>query len=217
MKIALCSLSDREEIREISWPLMEQYCKIHGYDFVTRTEILLQDRHPSWSKLPFLKSLLSSYDITIWFDDDIVLTQPDVRIESLIEPFLGSDQVIAVSANSNAPFNFGLIVCKPNAGPCLDKISQAMTEETRYGLLWEETASKDLYVSDPVFKEQVYIVPRRILQGFHRACSHEDYIWSWKEKTFSMHVAGFPKDTRIEYMRQTVEILDLKSRFGLHG
>ena len=215
MKIALCSLSDREDIRGLSWPLMESYCKRHGYDFVTQTELIFTDRHPSWSKIPFLRRLIQTYDIVIWFDDDILLTQPDTHIESILGPFLDSDQLIAASANNDAPFNFGLIVCKSTAEPCLEKISDAVTDENRYGLYWEETAGGTLYRTDPTFKEQVYIFPQGILQGYHGACSHQDY--KWRPKTFSLHVSGVtPKDYRIKLMKEAIEILNLKTRFCLH-
>lgn len=215
MNIALCSLSNREDIRSLSWPLMESYCKMHGYDFITRTELITHDRHPSWSKIPLLFELIPKYDITIWLDDDILLTQPDMRVEGILEPFIKSEQLIAVSANNSTPFNFGFIVCKQMAGPCLEKIQEGVTDENRYGLFWEETAGETLYNTDNEFNTQMYIFPQRILQGYHRACSGRDY--TWKPTTFSMHVSGVsPKDYRIRMMKQTIQELCLKTRFCLH-
>ena len=214
MKVAFCSMSDRADIRGLSWPLLDSYCKRHGYSFVTRTDIIDRDRHPSWSKLPFLKSLLPAYDIVVWFDDDILLTQPDMRIEELLKPFLESDHVIAVSSNNTAPFNFGLIVAKPTAGPVLDRIYDAVTEETRFGLYWEETASDALYKTSEEFRRHVYIFPVGVLQGFHLAACHPAYRWI--PRCFSMHIAGLPNDYRIRKMIQTWEELNLKTRFCLH-
>lgn len=215
MKIAFCSLSDREEIRKISWPLMEQYCKIHGYDFITRTEIILQDRHPSWSKIPFLMELIQTYDVVLWIDDDILLTQPDQRVEKFIEPFLVSDKVFGVSENNSTPFNFGLIVIKKGSEDVLQQIQAAVMDENRFGLYWEETAGETLYNTSEQFKNQLYIFSPGIVQGFHAANCHRNY--KWNPRCFSLHVSGLPRDYRIEKMKQALEELDLKSRFGLHG
>jgi hypothetical protein len=207
-------MSDRKDIRDLSWPLLDSYCKRHGYNFVTRTEIIDRERHPSWSKLLFLKSLIPAYDIVVWFDDDILLTRPEMRIEEILEPFIESEHVMAVSSNNTAPFNFGLIVAKSTAGPVLDQIYDAVTEETRFGLYWEETASGVLYRTSEDFRHKVYIFPVGLLQGFHLAACHPAY--KWIPTCFSMHVAGLPKEYRIQKMVQTWEELDLKSRFCLH-
>jgi len=214
MKIALCSLSDREDIRGLSWPLMESYCKRHGYDFVTQTETIFTDRHPSWSKIPLLRRLIQTYDIVTWLDDDIILTQPDVCIESLIKSFIESEKVFAVSENNVTPFNFGLIVVKKGVDEVLRQIEAGVTDENRYGLYWEETAGETLYNTSEDFKRQLYIYPPGILQGFHQSNCHRRY--KWIPTCFALHVSGLPHDYRIAKMEQTWDELRLKSRFCLH-
>jgi hypothetical protein len=193
---------------------MEQYCKIHGYDFITRTEIIFQDRHPSWSKIPFLKELIQTYDIVVWLDDDILLTQPGMRIEKLLEPFIVSEQVFCVSENNITPFNFGLIVIKKGSEDILRQIQAAVTDENRFGLYWEETAGETLYNTSEQFKKKLYIFPPGIIQGFHAANCQTRY--KWNPQCFSLHVSGLPRGYRIQKMKQTWDELKLKSRFGLH-
>ena len=214
MKIAFCSISDRESIRRLSWPLMESYCKRQGYDFVTRTEMIMQDRHQSWSKIPFLRTLIPLYDIVIWLDDDIILTQPDVRVESLIKSFIESEKLFAVSENNVTPFNFGLIVVKKGVDDVLRQIEAGVTDENRYGLYWEETAGETLYNTSEEFKSQLYIYSPGILQGFH--VSNCDRQYKWIPSCFALHASGLPHDYRIAKMEQTWDELRLKTRFCLH-
>ena len=207
-------MSDRESLRSLSWPLIDFYCKRRGWDFITKTEPYVTDRHPSWSKLLLLKELLPLYDVVIWVDDDIVFTQPTVKFEDLIRPFLDSDKPLAVSENNSTPFNFGLIVVKNTAGEIIDQIWNNIDEETRFGLFWEESAAERLYKTDETFRNKIYIVPPAIIQGFHPANCNVKYKWYYK--TFALHVSGF-KDIqyRIKLMKQAIDELRLESRHQL--
>ncbi len=211
MKYAICSLSDRTIMSDISWPLMEKYCKRHGYDFITKT-VPYHDRHPSWSKLLVLKELLQTYDIVVWLDDDIILTQPDMRIEALLESFIYSDKSLAVSENNSTPFNFGMIIVKKTAEHVIDQIWNNIDEETRFGLFWEESSATKLYNSNESFKNQIYIFSPGVIQGFHPANCHKSYMW--KPRTFALHVSGFADlGYRISKMEETIRELHLESRF----
>jgi hypothetical protein len=176
--------------------------------------MIMQDRHQSWSKIPFLRTLIPLYDIVIWLDDDIILTQPDVRVESLIKSFIESEKVFAVSENNVTPFNFGLIVVKKGVDDVLRQIEAGVTDENRYGLYWEETAGETLYNTSEEFKSQLYIYSPGILQGFH--VSNCDRQYKWIQSCFALHASGLPHDYRIAKMEQTWDELRLKTRFCLH-
>lgn len=215
MKWAVCSLSNRETMRALSWPLMEKYCKRHGYDFVTKTEPYTEDRHPSWCKLLLMKELLPKYDVVVWFDDDIILTQPDLKLEDLLRSFLVSERLLAVSKNITNPFNFGLIVAKKTAGKILDQIWNNVDEETRFGLFWEESAAAKLFVSDQSFNDKIYIFLPGVIQGFHSANNASPEL-RWNIRTFALHVSGFPDvNSRIEHMEEAIKELNLIERFSI--
>lgn len=112
MRIGVCSWSDRAEVSEQTWPMLEMYCKRHGYKFITSNKVFdttkplstptagpninyskykvdITERPSdsivgsSWMKLKMLQ-YQSDLDYLVWFDDDVVITGDDL-LETYIQ------------------------------------------------------------------------------------------------------------------------------------
>lgn len=209
MNIIVCSLSDRPTLTDITWSVIESYCKKHGYAFVTRTHSLDVTRHNSWSKIILLKDLLvcTSYDIIVWIDDDILITEACIPLERLLSTFINSDKLIALQEDTHGePFNAGIMCIKntPVTNQVLDKIYATCRTENAYYMLWEQTAMKQLYENETWFKPLVHIYPRCTLQGYlNKDFYTDDFLW--KKGVFSAHACGVPVKERLQYFNAILQ------------
>lgn len=164
------------------------------------------DRHPSWSKIPFLQDLVSqnvaTKTIIVWVDDDMMITNSDVRLETLLTPFIESTKTLAVQEDTHGElFNCGFIAvkCTSTTLTCLKEIWDACnTYETKRGY-WEQTTMQRLYKSrQSELKYQLYIFPPKTLQSFFR--HNEEHAYQWSPGDFIAHVSGLDLQQRLYYM-----------------
>jgi hypothetical protein len=199
MAVALCSLSDRPKYTKYSWKSMEDYCRKHDYDFVTEKSSLDTDRHTAWSKILLMDQTFDKgYDVVIWIDDDIMITEPDVPVSDVFKEFFNSDAKIAVARDAHGELaNTGIICVKREGRGLLRKIyDDGITKENRWDQLWDQTAFNTMYES---MKSDVYLYPPSTIQGFYR--NHKDPDeFKWREGTWAAHMAGCDEKERIERM-----------------
>lgn len=204
----VCSLSNRPEVSGLSWPTIDAYCSKHGYTFHRKDTIYEADRHPSWSKIPFLMDLVSenvaTKTIIVWMDDDMMITNHDIRMETLLAPFIESTNIMAVQRDTHGElFNCGFIAvkCSNTTFTCLKEIWNACnTYEKRRGY-WEQTTMQRLYRSrQSQLKSQLYIFPPKTLQSFFRP--NEELEYQWSPGDFIAHVSGLDLQQRIHFMNQ---------------
>jgi hypothetical protein len=202
--ISVCSLSDRVEINGLSWPRMKEYCKKYGYNYVTRTEAILKDRHISWSKLPLIIELLDSGSETVlWVDDDAIITNMEIKIEEFT---LKDGTNILISQDRDGEiFNCGIIIAKQGSQKILQEIIDSVSETNRYDHPWEQNATMSLYRNNQHIRDAISIIAPGILQGFYRYYSNEPVEFKWNPSTFIAHCAGMPTETRIYYMKELLD------------
>jgi hypothetical protein len=195
MNVMFVSLSDRPELSEKIYEQLEKYCLYHNYDFVIEKSSLDTSRAASWSKILLLKRELKNNpnrDIVVWIDDDILITNHQLRFEDLIKPY--DFENILLSEEIVPPFNCGILVCKNNQ-ETIDYLDG----------IWER-GKKTKYIQEPNWEQQIMIdnykpddtilktIPYRVIQSFYR-CGNKD----WCLGDFSCHLTGMPLDKRIKY------------------
>ena len=201
MNILVCSLSDRPALTNITWTQIQKYCQKHKYAFVTRSHTLDVTRHPSWSKIRLIHELMvcDKYDIIVWIDDDILITEMDMPLDQLLWRFVQSSKTIAVQEDTHGePFNAGIMVIKNNntAHKLLQMTYDACNSFNMFFQLWEQTSMKELYFKNTIFQENLYVYPRCTLQGFTNPSFYtHDYLW--RNGVFSAHACGVPLEERL--------------------
>jgi hypothetical protein len=85
-RIRIVSLSDREDLYGLTFPVMRRYCEQHGYVCELHTQVEDFGRAPQWNKLKLMERALeatspAAAEYVLWLDDDILLTALDVPIE----------------------------------------------------------------------------------------------------------------------------------------
>lgn len=204
MNVMFVSLSDRPELSEKIYEQLEKYCLYHNYDFVIEKSSLDTSRAAPWSKILLLKRELKNNpnrDIVVWIDDDILITNHQLRFEDLIKPY--DFENILLSEEVHGPFNTGIIVCKNNQETIdyLDEI-WGRGKKTRYihDANWEQQIMINHYyemTSNNPSQTLIKTIPHRIIQSFHRNKELPSEL-KWREGDFSAHITGMPLQDRIQ-------------------
>lgn len=74
-----------------------QYCKKHGYMFLSVPNSLDDTRPPSWSKIKLVRRNLTAYEWIFWTDADSLIMNPGIRLES----FLDTDADLVITDDQN--------------------------------------------------------------------------------------------------------------------
>ncbi len=87
----------------------ESYAKRYGYTMINANDLIDKSRPPAWSKLIAMEKHLASnqYDYLLYMDMDVVVMNPEVRLESFVEP--GFDFVMT---NDRSGLNTGIWFAK---------------------------------------------------------------------------------------------------------
>lgn len=97
MKQALVTMALSDEYKRIgndfTFPIMEDYCKRYGLDFVY-IDHLKKSRSFSWERLVWMYDILSEYDRVIHAEVDVIIAKDARNILSLLPPgtFYGIDE-----------------------------------------------------------------------------------------------------------------------------
>ena len=210
MEILFCSLSDRPVLSEPMFERLKSYCDRHNYKCVLEHKILDESRAASWSKILLLqREMKSNPDIKtiVWIDDDILITRPDIKFETLIEPYpfeyvLVSEDVVCY------PINCGILVV--NNTEETYKYLQSIWDlcekypKKKHGGLWEQ----DIMIINERLTNHSFIkaIPHNIIQSFHRDNALPPKK-KWKVGHFSAHFTGMSLDKRIKYRDEVLTLI----------
>lgn len=207
MKIGLCSWSNRKNVSSLTWPLMNKYCKKHGYTFTTSDEHFKVGVDESWMKLKMLQQH-TGLDYLVWFDDDIVITG-DTKIEKFIQE-MGTDALFGLSRCSGTAgqkkrfiFNMGIVIVK-----CCDVSMMTLDDLWCSGIkskwknkkLWEQDYITYRYKTDYTLAKQIYLFGYGTIQTYVRPYGLPEKL-SWKSGDFSAHITGHACNSNIKTRR----------------
>lgn len=211
MKILFCSLSDRPILSEPMFNKLKEYCDIHNYKCILEDKSLDKSRLPPWSKIILLQREMKNnpdIELIVWIDDDIIITNKNIRFEDLIKDY-NFDNIL-ISEEVIGPFNTGILVCKNNEETYnyLEKIWNLCEKYPLYKIKanWEQ----DIFIKD--YNESItntsnkcYIttIPYKIIQSFYRKNDKD-----WKKGDFAAHITGMPLNERIIYRDIILDIIN---------
>jgi len=202
--IVFCSLSDRPDFSKPMFDHLQQYCDIYDYKCVLENKVLDTTRAPSWSKIKLLqREMLNNPDIPyiVWVDDDIIITNKDIKFEELINSYQFKN--ILISKEVVPPFNCGILVCKNNTETYdyLQHIWELCEKYPSYKHKpnWEqEIFIKDYYMN----QSHIFLIPYKIIQSFYRIQNRD-----WVKGHFSAHITGMSLDMRIQLRDEVLKII----------
>ena len=203
--ICICSLSDRPELSSKTYPALTAYAQKWGYDLHLASHTLDATRHIAWSKILLLQRLLPLYDICVWFDDDILITNSATPLEGFItENFRHGKTAFMVSADvlPQTPMNTGVVFVRNleqahlrlqliwNMCDTIGKRQEACWEQDAFNALW-------LYIDN----SWVDVLPYRQTQSFVRDRNLSSELL-WRPGDFAAHVTGMSHERRLAIIEQ---------------
>ena len=130
-------------------------------------------------------------------DDDIIITNKDIKFEELIKPY--PFEHILISMEVYGEFNCGILVCKNNDETYnyLQHIWELCEkyQEYKYKANWEQEIFLIDYRNEKSHSNNQHItrIPYKIIQSFYRVQNKD-----WKVGDFSAHITGMSLDMRIQ-------------------
>jgi galactosyl transferase GMA12/MNN10 family len=186
MKFAVVSMATdtMRELRDISFPNKEAYCRRHGYKWIGETKTRDASRPPAWSKILILADLCvsRSVDWVFWTDADSVIVRPDWKMETLADD--SADLVVARDANG---INTGVFLMRMG-GMTLNFLldSYALTQYT-YHRWWDQAAIR--HTLDTGWPFRVKFADKKLINAYpddfcagHSAVIHVPNTPRWPDR-----------------------------------
>jgi hypothetical protein len=154
MKIAVITFlvgPDYKRWMEPGLASKREWCKKQGYDFHCGGDSIWDRSRPiPWSKLLYLQQFLKDYDYLFVSDADVLITNPDIKIEDAILPQLG-DKDLLWTMDACDHLNSGNMLLRCSAREWLKEyFAEVWNQEDLIHHIWWENAAmiKVLETSD---------------------------------------------------------------------
>jgi hypothetical protein len=82
------------DILEVVWKNRRDYAERHGYTLIDGTVHRGPERPPAWYKIKAVEAVLDEYDWVFYLDADAWITNPDIKLESILPARSTSDFVV---------------------------------------------------------------------------------------------------------------------------
>lgn len=217
MKIAvLTGFNDDNGYKEtglISGPNKAKYAMMHGYDFICTRNYTGYNRPISWFKIKYILELMNKYDYIFWSDADAVITNPNIKIENLIDISVPRQECVYLSPKA-VPEKVKLpelketnyIIAQDEYSPCMGNFIikssswsywffNHIYEQVRFlnDPIWDNRAQDDLFFNMPSTMEYVKFLPKKMINSM---------IPDWSSGDFLIHFAATEMPRRTNLMRE---------------
>jgi beta-1,4-mannosyl-glycoprotein beta-1,4-N-acetylglucosaminyltransferase len=191
MTFAICSLALGEEYKQtvnVCTQSQEEYAKRHDYTRITDESVYDPSRPFPWSKIRLVQKYLSEYDFLVWMDADVLVTNPEIRIEVFIE-MMKPDAFMFLGRDFQN-LNTGVFVIR-NCPMAHEFLSDVWNKtEYLHHIWWEQAAVIDLWKNSEKYQPHISILEHRhmnIMNAFHHQVDPKVH---WLPGDFCIHFAG---------------------------
>jgi len=183
------------------------YAAKHGYNYIEGNEAWWDRTRPiAWSKVPFIIEQLSKLPegAVIWQSDaDVLITNPDMRLEDNVLPLLpeGKDMLLIFDACKH--LNSGNILMR-NTAWCRD-FWRRVNERTEftYHIWWENMAMIQIIEENAADRAKVEISNQhKRFNAYIMGCDGEPL---WQPGDFLVHFAGVYDSAKMSKLIDEIE------------
>lgn len=205
-KFAVCSLIIGDEYKKsmrICTKTQEEHAYRHVYKRITDETAYDPSRAHSWSKIPLLQKYLSNYEYLFWLDADVMIMNPERKIDDFIR-LLPADKFLLIGHDLNN-LNAGIFIIRncPLAREFLADV-WSKTEYLNHPW-WEQAAFIELWRS-PKYKQGIEVIPHEhitIFNAYDPVIDRKNY---WRPGDWAFHLAGLKVSGHDEVMTQIQNI-----------
>lgn len=222
--IVCVSVADHDRLRfaHLTRNHWQKYAAKHGYDFYCYTSVLDPQRHPAWNKIPALLKHLDekSYDWLACVDDDMLVSNPSISLESFIYQYgTNFNLIIQRDHAKGGLFNSGIFllrVCPWSK----DFLATAYDIGKKLNNFWQSNWEQDAFIymanNMPSVREKIRILQHKSLQGFDNSKKRwkkrqfkDNRDLAWAPGDFIAHLSGQDTNRRVERITQIIKDLNL--------
>jgi len=178
----------------------KDYATKHGYTYIQGGEAYWDRRRPiSWSKVKFLESVLSKLPegALVWMSDaDVLITNPDLRLEDHLVVHLPESKDMMMTLDSCGHINAGNILYR-NTQWTRDflKRTYALSQFT-YHPWWENAAMLALYTENASDRAKIEVLLQAtVFNSYLQGIPGEPL---WEPGQFLVHFAGVYDHVKME-------------------
>jgi hypothetical protein len=140
--LTFCVGADYKKAMEPGMASKRAYAARHGYAFLEGGEEVWDRKKPiPWSKIRFILRYLEDYDYLFWSDADVLLTNPDLRLEDHVLPLLtdGKDMLWCRDACGN--LNNGNVLFRGRSAWVRSFLERCYQQEDLTHHIWWDNAA----------------------------------------------------------------------------
>ncbi|HWY89019.1 MAG TPA: putative nucleotide-diphospho-sugar transferase [Gemmataceae bacterium] len=193
LAIATLYTPEIAELGLLTSQAMRAYAERHGYTAVVGRSQLGFSRHPYWSKVVLIEHYFSnnpSCKWLMWMDTDVVITNPEKRLED----FLERDVDFLVAEDPGTPINSGVFMVRNCAATIyLLRRAYAKTQYLTHPTPEQMALSEALHESGTTVNTRV--VSRRLFNSFAKEHRKGDFI---------IHFAGWPAKMKLAAAKKAI-------------
>lgn len=188
--------ADYKKAMEPGMASKRAYAARHGYTFHEGGEDVWDRTKPiPWSKIRFILKYLDDYDYLFWSDGDVIITNPELKLEDHMMPLLpeGKDMLWCVDACGN--LNNGNLLFRGRSAWARDYLERCYQQnDLMHHIWWDNAAFIRLFEANPADKARIetYQDPARFNSYlFSRENKADDAtVRLYRPGDFLVHFAG---------------------------
>ncbi len=203
MVFAICSLIIGEEYKKavnLCTQSQESYAFRHGYKYITDESVYDPKRPFAWSKIPLIQKYLPHYDFIVWMDADVLIMNPEIRLETFID-MMKPDAFMFLAHDLNN-LNTGVFVIR-NCSLAHDFLADVWNK-TEYlnHIWWEQAAVIDLWKNSRKYKPYIDVLEYHHINIMNAFCPEIDHNKHWLPGDFCIHFAGIRIKSRLSEIQK---------------
>ncbi len=133
------------------------YAARHGYTFLEGGEDVWDRKRPiPWSKINFILKYLDQYDYLFWSDGDVLITNPDLRLEDHVLPLLPSGKDMLWCKDACENLNNGNVLFRGRSAWSRDFLERCYQQtDLLHHIWWDNAAFCRLYETNAKDKAMI--------------------------------------------------------------
>lgn len=188
-----------KSITELTLLRLQLYCSLHKYSLFVN-ECDLKSPEIVWQRIPDIQKVLADHDVAIHLDADILITNPDIRMEDILR-------------DDGTDCWFGTDTYGINDGFCTFR----NTESSQHLLCWladsvnrgysspQDAMGTFLHTPELRVDCNITLLPQHMVNSYMTEEYGElDPAGQWKEGDFILHLPAMSNDRRVEILKKFV-------------
>jgi hypothetical protein len=199
MRIAILTFAVGADYKRAMEPGMASkraYCQTHGYTFLEGGEDVWDRKKPiPWSKINFILKYLDEYDYLFWSDGDVIITNPETKLEDMMLPLIPADKDMVWCRDACGNLNNGNVLFRGRSAWVRDFLQRCYAQEQlTHHIWWDNAAFCYLYETVAADREHIVTVEDPALFNAYlfdnQNSAETNTVRLYKPGDFLVHFAG---------------------------